>query len=77
MSFSGEAKSSCAVRRCSGSAVPGRKLMACCCFAIPFKGIRSALSRKPGFAARLPKLFHKAFGLAFDRMPEGGEEGPN
>ena len=27
------------------------------------------------FAARLPKLFHKAFGLAFDRMPEGGEEG--
>ena len=61
MSFSGEAKSDCAVRRCSGSAVPGRKLMACCCFAIPFKGIRSALSQKTGLLQPGSLLFHKAF----------------
>ena len=28
------------------------------------------ITENPNFAARLPKLFHKAFGLRFDRQPE-------
>ena len=35
------------------------------------------ITESPEFAARLPKLFHRAFSLQFDRLPEaalGGEE---
>ena len=28
------------------------------------------ITENPNFAARLPKLFHRAFGLRFDRQPE-------
>lgn len=28
------------------------------------------ITENPNFAARLPKLFHRAFGLSFDRQPE-------
>ena len=33
------------------------------------------ITENPQFAARLPKLFHKAFGLRFDRQPEPGQPG--
>ena len=33
------------------------------------------ITENPEFAARLPKLFHKAFSLRFDRMPEGDGRG--
>ena len=33
------------------------------------------VTENPNFAARLPKVFHKAFGLRFDRMPEEGQQG--
>ena len=33
------------------------------------------ITENPNFAARLPKLFHRAFGLRFDRQPEPGQEG--
>ena len=28
------------------------------------------VTENPNFAARLPRLFHRAFGLRFDRQPE-------
>ena len=33
------------------------------------------ITENPNFAARLPKLFHRAFGLRFDRQPEPGAPG--
>ena len=33
------------------------------------------VTENPNFAARLPKLFHKAFNLRFDRQPEGETQG--
>ena len=33
------------------------------------------ITENPEFAARLPKLFHKAFSLRFDQMPEGDGKG--
>ena len=33
------------------------------------------ITENPEFAARLPKLFHKAFSLRFDQMPEGDGRG--
>ena len=33
------------------------------------------ITENPNFAARLPKLFHRAFNLHFDRQPEPGAEG--
>lgn len=33
------------------------------------------VTENPNFAARLPKLFHKAFGIRFDRQPEGEQQG--
>ena len=33
------------------------------------------VTENPNFAARLPRLFHRAFGLRFDRQPEPGAEG--
>ena len=33
------------------------------------------ITENPEFAARLPRLFHRAFGLRFDRQPEPGAEG--
>ena len=33
------------------------------------------VTENPNFAARLPRLFHRAFGLRFDRQPEAGESG--
>ena len=33
------------------------------------------VTENPNFAARLPKLFHRAFSLSFDRQPEPGEPG--
>jgi len=33
------------------------------------------VTENPNFAARLPKLFHKAFGLRFDRQPEAEQQG--
>lgn len=33
------------------------------------------VTENPNFAARLPKLFHRAFGLRFDRQPGAGQEG--
>ena len=33
------------------------------------------ITENPNFAGRLPKLFHRAFGLRFDRQPEPGAEG--
>jgi DNA-binding protein WhiA len=32
-------------------------------------------TENPNFAARLPKLFHRAFSLGFDRQPEEGQPG--
>ena len=31
------------------------------------------ITENPEFAGRLPKLFHKAFGVKFDRVPEEGD----
>ena len=33
------------------------------------------ITENPEFAARLPKLFHKAFSLRFDQTPEGDGRG--
>lgn len=33
------------------------------------------ITENPNFAARLPKLFHRAFGLRFDRQPEPEQPG--
>ena len=33
------------------------------------------ITGNPALAARIPKLFHRAFGLRFDRLPEEGESG--
>ena len=33
------------------------------------------ITGNPHLAGRLPKLFHRAFGLRFDRLPETGESG--
>ena len=33
------------------------------------------ITENPNFAGRLPKLFHRAFGLRFDRQPEPGAPG--
>ena len=33
------------------------------------------VTENPNFAARLPKLFHRAFGIRFDRQPEEGQQG--
>ena len=33
------------------------------------------VTENPNFAARLPKLFHKAFGIRFDRQPEKEQQG--
>ena len=33
------------------------------------------VTESPAFAQRLPGLFHRAFGLRFDRLPEEGESG--
>lgn len=33
------------------------------------------ITENPNFAARLPRLFHRAFGLSFDRQPEPGTPG--
>ena len=33
------------------------------------------ITASPEFASRLPKLFRKAFGVSFDRLPPGGAEG--
>ncbi len=33
------------------------------------------ITENPNFSARLPKLFHRAFGLQFDRQPEPGQAG--
>lgn len=76
MSFSGEAKSELCRAALQRQCCAGRKLMACCCFAIPFKGIRSALSQKTGLLQPgSPSCSTKPSGLRLHRMPEGGEEG--
>jgi len=33
------------------------------------------ITENPNFAARLPRLFHRAFNLHFDRLPEQGQPG--
>ena len=33
------------------------------------------ITGNPNLAERLPKLFHRAFGVRFDRAPEAGESG--
>ena len=33
------------------------------------------ITENPNFAARLPRLFHRAFGVRFDRQPEPGQAG--
>lgn len=33
------------------------------------------ITENPNFAGRLPRLFHRAFGLRFDRLPEEGQPG--
>ena len=70
-SFSYQVKSElCRVpvqRVCCARAEP----TACCSTAIPSMPGRSASLRKtPEFARRLPKLFHRAFSLRFDRLPQ-------
>ena len=37
------------------------------------KNLIRIVTESRAFACRLPKLFHKAFGLSFDRVPEGSE----
>ena len=76
MSFSGEAKSelcrAALQRQCCARAEAHGVLLFCNTFQ---RDKIRIVTENRAFAARLPKLFHKAFGLAFDRMPEGGEEG--
>ena len=33
------------------------------------------ITENPNFAARLPRLFHRAFGVRFDRQPDPGQAG--
>ena len=69
-------KMNCAACRCRSSAAPGRRPTVSCSTAILSARRRCGSSRKtPNFAARLPKLFHRAFNLRFDRQPEPGAAG--
>ena len=76
MSFSGEAKSelcrAALQRQCCAREEAHGVLLFCNTFQ---RDKIRIVTENRAFAARLPKLFHKAFGLAFDRMQEGGEEG--
>lgn len=75
MSFSGEAKSelcrAALQRQCCARAEAHGVLLFCNTFQ---KDKIRIVTENRAFAVRLPKLFHKAFGLTFDRMPEEGEE---
>ena len=45
-------------------------------FCNTFSAIEARIvTENPNFAARLPKLFQKAFGIRFDRVPEEGQQG--
>ncbi len=76
MSFSGETKSElCRAslqRNCCARAEAHGVLLFCNTFQ---KHLIRIVTENHAFAARLPKLFHKAFGVSFDRAPESGAEG--
>ncbi len=59
-------KKCCAVAECYGV------LLYCNCFTA--REIR-IITASEAFAARLPRLFHRAFGLSFDRLPPEGTRG--
>ena len=59
-------KKCCAVAECYGV------LLYCNCFTA--REIR-IITASEAFAARLPRLFHRAFGLSFDRLPPEGAGG--
>ena len=59
-------------RLCCARAEAYRILLYC----NPFQSAEArAATENPNFAARLPRLFHRAFGLRFDRQPEPEAEG--
>ena len=74
MSFSGETKEElCRAplqRVCCARAEAHGVLLFCNTFQ---KNLIRIVTESRAFACRLPKLFHKAFGLSFDRVPEGSE----
>lgn len=74
MSFSGETKAElCRVpiqRTCCARAEAHGILLFCNTFQ---KSMIRIVTESRAFAHRLPKLFHKAFGLSFDRLPEDME----
>ena len=76
MSFSSEAKNEmCRTqtsRLCCARAEAYGVLLYCNVFSA--NEIR-IVTENEAFAARLPRLFHKAFGVSFDRMPEGQRVG--
>ena len=73
MSFSSDAKAelcrTALSRRCCAQAEAYGVLLYCNQFT--GRQVRITTESAP-FAARLPALFQKAFGLSFDRLPEGG-----
>ena len=76
MSFSSEAKAElCQLRIDKKSAAVAESygvLLYCSCFSAREARIITA---SDAFAARLPKLFRRAFSLDFDRLPEEGKSG--
>ncbi len=74
MSFSGDTKTElCRAplqRSCCARAEAHGILLFCNTFQ---KNLIRIMTESRAFARRLPKLFHKAFGLSFDRMPEDTE----
>ena len=76
MSFSSEAKAELCQQRpdkkCCALAESYGVLLYCNTFSA--QEIR-IITASPEFAARLPKLFHKAFSLRFDQTPEGDGRG--
>ena len=76
MSFAGEVKTElCRVplgRKCCIQAEAYGVLLYCNTFTPSEVRI---ITENPEFAARLPKLFHKAFSLRFDQTPEGDGRG--
>ena len=76
MSFSSRAKAElCQARpdrKCCAVAESYGVLLYCNTFSA--NEIR-VITASPEFASRLPKLFRKAFGVSFDRLPPEGAEG--
>ena len=74
MSFSGDTKTElCRAplqRSCCARAEAHGILLFCNTFQ---KNLIRIVTESRAFARRLPKLFHKAFGLSFDRLPEDSE----